>query len=230
MLNTVITHLQIFAIGFSFGMAGPCLLVCTPILLTYIAGQQTKWRQALSNILIFLLGRLLAYMILGYLAGLSAELLRQFSTSILISFFKPLAGVIVIILGILVFTGKEPASWACKFMSRKLSNFSSLFTLGFIIGIFPCAPLLALLFEIALISKTAFAGMFYAFFFGLGTFISGFIVIGGLSGVFSWLPAKLLKSKRSNFVFRLICALLLIILGLGLIFGPYPYTEYQPIM
>ena len=102
--------------------------------------------------------------------------------------------------------------------------------LGFIIGMFPCAPLLALLFEIALMSKTALAGMFYALFFGLGTLISGLIVIGSLAGIFSWLPAKIFKSKRSNFVFRIICALLLMLLGLGLIFGPYPYTEYRPIM
>jgi sulfite exporter TauE/SafE len=115
-------------------------------------------------------------------------------------------------------------------MRNKLSNFSSLFTLDFIIGIFPCAALLALLFEIVLISNTAFERMFYAFLFGLGTLVSGLIVIGGLSGIFTWLPAKILKSKRSNFVFRVICALLLIMLGLGLIFGPYPYTEYQPIM
>lgn len=230
MFNTVITHLQIFGIGFSFGIAGPCLLVCAPILITYIAGKQTIWRKALGDIFIFLLGRLLAYLILGYLAGLSASLLRQFSSSNLISFFKPLGGIVIILLGVFVLTGKEPASWACKFTSKKISNFSSLFILGFIIGMFPCAPLLALLFEIALISKTAFEGMLYALFFGLGTLISGLIVIGSLAGIFSWLPSRIFKSKISNLVFRIICALLLVLLGLGLIFGPYPYTKYQPIM
>jgi len=100
--------------------------------------------------------------------------------------------------------------------------------LGFIIGVFPCAPLLALLLEITLISKTALDGMFYALFFGLGTFISGFIVIGGLSGILTWLPTKILKSKRSNLIFRIICALLLIWLGLDLIFRFYPYSVYQP--
>lgn len=230
MLNTVITYFQIFGIGFSFGIAGPCFLVCAPILITYIAGKRAIWKQALSDTFIFLLGRLLAYLILGYLAGLSGGLLRQFSSSNVISFLKPVGGIIIIILGIFVLAGKEHASLICKFARNRVSNFSSLFVLGFIIGMFPCAPLLALLFEIALISKTAFEGMFYALFFGLGTLVSGLIVIGGLSGIFTWLPAKVLRSKRSNFVFRIICALLLILLGFSLIFGPYPYTEYQPTM
>jgi sulfite exporter TauE/SafE len=86
---------------------------------------------------------------------------------------------------------------------------------------------LALLLEIALVSKTALDGMLYALFFGLGTVVSGFIVIGGLSGILTWLPLKVLKSKRSNLIFRIICALLLIWLGLNLIFQFYPYSVYK---
>jgi len=84
-------------------------------------------------------------------------------------------------------------------------------------GVFPCAPFLALLFEITIISKTPLQGMFYAFSFGLGTFISSFIVITGLSGVITWFPGKFLKTSFSVSVFRLICALLLILLGLNLV-------------
>jgi len=84
-------------------------------------------------------------------------------------------------------------------------------------GAIPCAPLLALLFEITVISKTPLQGMLYAFSFGVGTFVSGLIVIAGLSGVISWLPAKFLKTNFSTKLFRLICAMFLILLGVNLI-------------
>ena len=115
----------------------------------------------------------------------------------------------------------------CTFMRKKAANYGGLFILGFIIGMFPCAPLLALLFEISLISNGALAGLFYALFFGLGTLISGLIVIGSVTGIFTRLPAKIFSSKRSNLIFRIICALLLMSMGLGLIFGPYPHSGYQ---
>jgi sulfite exporter TauE/SafE len=133
---------------------------------------------------------------------------------------KALGGVIIILLGIYVWWGRETFFWWRNCNTNRIFSFSSLFILGFIIGVFPCAPLLALLLEITLISKTALEGMFYALFFG-------FIVIGGLSGILIWLPMKMLKSKRSNLVFRIICALLLIWLGLELIFRLYPFSVYK---
>ena len=213
MLDTVITFFQIFGIGFSFGIAGPCFVICAPVLITYIAGRKKTWRQALGDTFVFLSGRLTAYLILGYLAGLSGKAIRDFTASGIISLLQPLGGGIIIILGIFVLTGKNRDSRLCRFINTKASNFSSLFLLGFVIGILPCAPLLALLLEISLISKTALEGMIYSLFFGLGTLISGLIVIGGLTGIFSWLP-KTLKSERTALVFRVICGLLLIALGI----------------
>ena len=227
MFDTPVTYFQLFGIGFGFGLSGPCLLVCAPVLITYVAGKQTAWKQALSDIFVFLTGRFLAYLALGYLAGLSGLILRQFCNLGIVPFIKALGGAVIIFLGIYVWLGREPLSWLHKCKANTIFSFSSLFVLGFIMGIFPCAPLLALLLEITLISKTALEGMFYALFFGLGTFISGFIVIGGLSGILIWLPMKMLKSKRSNLVFRIICALLLIWLGLELIFRLYPFSVYK---
>ena len=55
-----LTLLQLFGIGFAFGMAGPCLFSCTPILMAYIAGSNRRYKDALANIFIFLFGRLAA--------------------------------------------------------------------------------------------------------------------------------------------------------------------------
>lgn len=210
-------YLQLFGIGLSFGVGGPCFLSCTPFFITYLAGKQLKWGQGLIEALIFLSGRLFAYLVLGYLAGLSATLLKQFSGSSSILFLKPLGGIIIITLGVLIFFIKEPPFCGQRFAAHKAFTFGSLLILGFIMGVSPCAPLLALLFEITAISKTAFQGLLCALSFGLGTFISGFMVIAGLSGMITWFPEKVQKSSLILLISRIICALLLILLGLSLI-------------
>jgi len=214
-----LTYLQLFGIGLSFGVAGPCFLSCTPFFVTYLAGKQLKWGQGLIEALVFLLGRLLAYLILGYLTGLSATLLKQFGSSNFILFLKFLSGAIIIMLGILILFVKASPCCSHRFMGNKIFTFSSIFTLGFIMGISPCVPLLALLFEITIISKTAFQGLLCSLAFGLGTFISGFVVIAGISGLISWLPAKFLRSSLSLLISRIICATLLILLGISIIFS-----------
>ena len=104
-------------------------------------------------------------------------------------------------------------------MNEKICNSGGLFVLGLIIGITPCPPLTALLFEIALMSKSALEGMSYAFFFGLGTFLSGVLVVVSLAGILTKIISKVLKSKGAVRFFRIACSALLILFGLVLIFG-----------
>ncbi len=214
-----LTLLQIFGIGFSLSLFGPCVLTCTPILMTYIAGSRKGWADVLKDIAIFLTGRLSAYCILGALAGFSAGLIRQYVDSNTAAFFQPLGGAISILLGILILIYRS-SDHPCGLGGGRIYNFGGLFALGLIIGISPCAPLIALLFEISLISKSAADGMIYALSFGLGTALSGFIVIGALAKVFTWVPAKILKSQKGNLVFKILCAALLMLLGLSLIIWP----------
>ncbi|MFA5004680.1 MAG: sulfite exporter TauE/SafE family protein [Candidatus Omnitrophota bacterium] len=218
MFNDVLTYWQLFGIGLTFGFAGPCLFTCAPVLVVYITGKQLKWKQALVDIFIFLCGRLLAYSLLGYLAGLSGVLLRKFTGSNLSGILKITGGIVIVFLALQIWLGRELFAGECFCKAKRVLNCGSLILLGFIMGVFPCAPLLALLFEIALISKSGLTGLAHSLFFGLGTFVSGFIVIGILSGVFTFLPQKILRSRISNHLFRAVCALLLILLGLKLIF------------
>ncbi|MFH0763526.1 MAG: sulfite exporter TauE/SafE family protein [Candidatus Omnitrophota bacterium] len=215
-MDALITHLQIFGIGFTFGIAGPCLLVCTPIIVAYTAASQKGWADTLSDVFIFLSGRLSAYLLLGYLAGLSGTALRHFTDSNLSIFFKPLSGAAAIAFGVLLLTYKEHAGCPGAKSRKSVYGKSGLFLLGFSIGVVPCAPLVAILFNIVLLSKCALDGMAYAFSFGLGTLASGIIVISALTGAVKWIPAKLLKSGASNLVFKAICAALLILLGIRL--------------
>ena len=227
MLNTLITNLQIFGIGFSFGVAGPCFLVCTPILITYIVGSDKTLRDVLRDGLSFFIGRLISYVMLGILAGWSGLILRRFFGSHFAIFLGPLGGAVSILLAIIILVRREDVPSACQSARVIKTARKSLFVLGFIIGISPCPPLLALLFEIALISKNAFEGICYAFSFGLGTLVSGLIVVGVLAGVVTGFTSKLLRSKTSSIVIKIICALLLMLLGLWLMLGKYSYNGYR---
>lgn len=217
MSDLFITYLQIFGIGLSFGIIGPCFLSCAPALVTYIVGSKKAWREALNDIFIFLCGRLIAYLILGFLAGLSAKLLRNFVSSDASSYFKPLAGAVTIFFAFIVLLKKDSYECECPKPSGRVFNLGGVLIFGLVIGLSPCAPLLALLFDIALMSKNALDGIFYALSFGLGTFLSGLITVGAIGGLLTRIPATLIKSRSVNTVFKIICALLLVVLGLGLI-------------
>lgn len=198
-------------------MIGPCFLTCAPVLITYIAGTKKTWPEVFKDIFTFLSGRLLAYAILGILAGLSGAVLRTFTSSAISSYFQPLAGAVTIFFALIILVSRNNSGRACAAERNRLYNFGGVFIFGFLIGISPCAPLLALLFDIALMSKNAADGMLYALSFGLGTFLAGLITVGIIAGILTRIPATLVKSGKADMVFRIICAILLTVLGIGLI-------------
>lgn len=219
MTGTLVTCLQLFGIGFSFNLVGPCLLVCAPILLTYVAGNRKDLRASISDVLVFSFGRLSAYTGLGYLAGLSGEFLRRMAgPSAYGVFFKPFAGIISILLGLVIlFNRKGYAGNKCPEARGAKYGTAGLFLLGLAQGAVPCAPLTALLLEIALMSKNALHGAAYAFAFGSGTFLSGLLIFGAISGVMSVFAKNMIRSKEAIIVFNLVAAILLILLGVSLI-------------
>jgi sulfite exporter TauE/SafE len=223
-MNAAITHLQLFAIGLSLGFAGPCLLTCAPLIVTYIAGRRISFLQSIRDILIFLSGRLLAYIALGYAAGFFAPYIRLVANKVFLPWLRLLASVIIILMGIYVAIGENLLNKICPARLSKATGISSLFLLGVIIGLSPCPPLMALLIELAIISKNGLDAVFYALSFGLGTFIAGFLTLGVLCGFFSGLAAKIFHSRKTNLTFRIVCAALLILLGLNLIFVVFKIT------
>ena len=218
MLNSIITHLQIFGIGFSFGIAGPCFLFCAPVLITYLLGRRQRLFKMLGSVLVFCIGRLAAYLLLGALAGLSGSMVRRFIEPGVVAYIaNPLAGVISITLGLFIIINKNSSDRACGSKAAKTCNSGGLLALGFVMGISPCGPLTMLLAEIALISKSALEGMSYAFSFGMGTLLSGIITVGAVMGIAGGVVEKFLRSEKAAKTFSILCASLLILLGLYLV-------------
>ncbi|HPM42768.1 MAG TPA: sulfite exporter TauE/SafE family protein [Candidatus Omnitrophota bacterium] len=213
MTDTLITYVQVFGIGFSFGVIGPCFLTCAPALLAYVAGTQKRLSLVVLDVSVFLCGRLFGYCILGAIAGLSGYAIRKISSPSVSLISGYIGGALSIVLGLAVLSGIRTSSSCSHMKIRQAYNFGGLFLFGLVIGVSPCAPLAALLVEIALISKSAVDGLIYAFFFGLGTFLSGLLVVGGAAGLFSRAPAHLIRSPKINTVFKIFCGMLLISFG-----------------
>lgn len=217
MFDALTTAFQLFVIGFTFNISGPCLLSCTPLLAAYIAGTQKSFFRSFLDIFIFSLGRLIAYVFLGFLVAAFVGFFRQFIHAETKVLFSTIAGIISVFLGCIIVLSRNKNSWSCKFLNGFFGR-SNIFVLGFVMGVIPCFPLTILLFEVGIMSKNAFMGMFYAFFFGLGTFLSTIIILGGFSGLLSGFLNKIVKSEKSKLILRVICSVLLIALGIKLLF------------
>ena len=113
--------------------------------------------------------------------------------------------------------GKKKEKGFCAVLCRRFleKDKKSIIIFGLIIGLIPCAPLLAAFSYMGLISKDWFTSLTYSFFFGLGTLISPLLVLAGLAGV---IP-RILADKQAVYgrIFNFICGGILVLLGLQLI-------------
>jgi len=121
------------------------------------------------------------------------------------------------IIGLLTALGARMEYKSCQFLRRQLleRDKKSIFTLGLIIGLLPCAPLLALLSYIGLVSKSWYNSLFYSFAFGLGTFTSPLLILILLTGYLS----NLFRYKKEIYerIFGALCGLIIVFLGLQLL-------------
>ncbi len=211
--------LELSGVGVAMGLSGPCLLTCAPPLVLFFSGLQQGWRWSLLGLVVFLLGRVLVYTLLGGLAGLSATLLQQHVQGPLPLQLRVIGGLVIIAMGALVWRDREGA--ACgRHPQKGATGLASLFFLGLVVGLSPCPPLVAMLLEILLVVQSSVAGFAYGFAFGAGTFLSGLLAIGAMIGLVRWLPRRLFAcGSRYRTAFVAVCALLLVALGTAQVAG-----------
>ncbi|MCD6412846.1 MAG: sulfite exporter TauE/SafE family protein [Elusimicrobia bacterium] len=202
--------IQLFAIGFTLGMSGPCLFACVPVVSAYVSGTKKSPREIFPDIFVFLSGRLLSTVFWGVLAGFSAKILRGFlSSPSAEETFRRLGGGLIILLAILVLLGKVSV---CGVKLKKIGS-GGVFLFGILIGLAPCPPFIALFAEIMLISKSIAGSILYSFSFGLGLFVSGLIALSLVSGILTAASSKFFVTSASRRIFRFVCALLIALIG-----------------
>ncbi|MFH0738286.1 MAG: sulfite exporter TauE/SafE family protein [Candidatus Omnitrophota bacterium] len=210
------TGISFFILGLLFG-SGPCLVSCGPMLICYAAGRKKNLNAGLLFYSLFSLGRLSVYL------GLSLAIffLGRFTvenriSGVLSRYIFMIGGIFLILIGALLAIGRNLRFKSCQYL---YSNFierdrKSALVLGLITGLLPCAPLLAGLSYLGLISTSWPLALFYALSFALGTFISPLALLTLLAGI---VPPFLLKKNRSGErVFSFICGLIIVFLGLRL--------------
>lgn len=215
--------LELFTAGLVLG-ASQCTLSCAPMLVLYVAGRGDGWREGLKATLIFSFSRLLAYVLLGLMAGFFGMFLTDFlQNSRFGSYLWISTGAFVLLLGVLIMLGKEPRFHLCRALSQHTVTDStrSMALLGFILGVVPCAPLLGILTYIAVSVKGPLLGAVYAFCFGVGAaIVTPIVVLGVLSSV---VPRLLFTNPRLFNIFQRSCGLLLLFFGARLVVDAVGY-------
>ena len=204
--------IRLVVAGFVMGW-GPCLTYTAPSLLPYIGATKRTWQDGLKVGLVFSIGRLLALAILGGLATVAFSRINQFFPPQKSSWLYGIVSLFMILMGILIILGK---GFRIPIGNKILDKGpESMFLFGFLMGVAPCVPYVAILTYIACVAENdVLAGMWYAVVFALGTAIAP-IVLGALMG---FIPGKVLKSSKLLKTFQAVCGVVLILFGFQLLY------------
>ena len=171
-----------------------------------------NWQGGLRVGLVFSIGRLLALAALGGLATIAFSFINQFFPPQKSGWLYLISAGFMITTGSLIILGKGFKIGLGKSILDK--GTTSMLLFGFLMGIAPCVPYVAILTYIACVAEnTVLAGILYAAVFAVGTAIAP-IVLGTLMGI---IPRKLFKSAKWLRAFQVICGVMLILFGLQLI-------------
>ncbi len=202
--------LRLLTAGFTMGW-GPCLTYTAPLLLPYIGGTKTNWKGGLRVGLVFSIGRLLALAVLGGLATVAFGFINRFFPPQRSGWLYLVSAGFMITIGILIILGKMFKTGIGKSILDK--GTTSMFLFGFLMGVAPCVPYVAILTYIACIAENAvLSGILYAAVFAAGTAIAP-IVLGTLMGI---IPGRLFKPAKWLRAFQVICGVVLILFGFQL--------------
>jgi len=191
------TYIQALAIGVLYGLVF-CTSTCLPYIASYIAGIGADFRKGVVATLIYNIGRLTAYALIGGLIVSLGAIFRFMVDESLISIFQQYSsygfGIVTIIIGAEILLKIKYSPHNCPIKDGKIlipaknkRRFDvRAFSLGFTRGLIVCPPLaLLLLHSVSFASPSdSFA---VAVLFGLGTAISPMLVLGGVIG---WLLNK----------------------------------------
>ena len=205
--------LYIFLQGVVLGV-GPCFFICGPVLLPFVVGTRKNFKEGLKATGWVLGGKVLVYTMLGALFGTFGYWAQKV---IFASFYTNLmwtaAGLILIVFGVFIALGEKTR--VCPVLREKaiLHSNKGLFTLGVLIGLTPCLPLMGILTEIALISNRFWQGAFYGLSFGFGTALSPLLIAGVL---LPWLSG-FIKTEVFVRVIEIVSGILVTLVGIYLI-------------
>ena len=190
-------YLEALAVGLLYGTVF-CTSSCLPYLASYIAGIGADFRKGITTTLVYNLGRVAAYAliggVIGILSGVFQFVVDESSLTVFQQYSSYGFSIVTIIIGITILFKSKSASPDCNpecaenLGSQKIWGRFDLraLSLGFSRGLIVCPPLAALL-----LYSVPFGAPIDSFavavLFGLGTSLSPMLLLGGVTG---WLLNK----------------------------------------
>ena len=212
--------LKLFLTGLLFG-SGPCLVSCGPMLAAYIAGRQLTPLQTLTIYFIFSFFRIAVYLVLSIAVFFFGKTAAESIRGSLADYMLIIAGFLLIIFGFYFIYGKrleiKPFNYIYRFIIKGDSK--NLAVLGIVAGLLPCAPFMAVLAYIGLVSNTLHQNLIYTLSFGIGTMISALLLVASAAG---FIPV-IIKNKKEIYsrIVRIASGVVIIFLGIQLFRGAF---------
>jgi len=199
-----VSWFSVWLLGLSVGLT-TCTVACLPYLGTWVVGQGLGTRAAFSDTAAFATGKVLAYGVLGGLAGGMGQVLLKFLQG---GMGHALIGLVAVGSGVYLLW-RRPLGQRCR-MSQSERSLSP-FSMGFALSFTPCAPLVALLATAATTGNIP-VGVLYGLLFGIGAAMTPLFIVIPLLASFArrmqaeqpWLAPWLLR----------FAAVVLIVIGL----------------
>jgi len=119
----------------------------------------------------------------------------------------------MIVMGVFIILGKGfKIPTGNKMLNRGTEG---MFLFGFLMGVAPCVPYVAILTYIACVAENdVLAGVWYATVFALGTAIAPIV----LATFMGFIPGKVLKSMKLLKTFQAVCGVVLVLFGFQLLY------------
>lgn len=198
------TLFAVWLLGLSLGLTA-CTITCLPFMGTWVLGRGGSQRQALYDTAMFVTGRIVAYSLLGAIAGGAGVWLSEAMNG---GTGNLVIGLASIAAGIWLLRGEKPHA-PCGTVRRAGSTPPLL--MGFSLSLTPCAPLASLL-AVCASAGSVRLGMTNGMMFGLGAALTPLLILLPLIS----LLGKNLRDNREWMVrwIRWGAAAVLILLGL----------------
>ncbi len=195
--------------GLVYGI-GPCIAVCGPVILPYTIATSRSGRKVFYTNLAVVTGRVLSFMVLGFLGGLLGQIVvERYNSAGIFRGVQLLLSLMCILVGGRFILRREEREYCVEGLSRYVKT---PLIFGVVMGFVPCPPLLAILSYVVLLSNP-WMGMLHLFLFGIGTGLP-LLALGGGGG---WLAGRFMDLNDGggmNVSARRVSGVLLIMAGI----------------
>lgn len=157
-----------FLLGIATGTS--CLTTCAPVVLPYLLSEKMEGVKGTSqSVLLFLLGRLIGYVSVGFLLGAlgayASSYLNPVLARTLTRIMFSLVGILMLFLGIM---HTFPKGKTCGVVKNIHRTKRSAFTIGILMGLSLCPPFFTAAVQV-FGKQSSLGGALYFFIFYLGT-------------------------------------------------------------